>query len=497
MRRTKPQQVAAPPKSPYPPAFVDFMMRHWRRPPGRLPPRVRGLPFFARRRRALRELFPHDVLIVPTGHEKCRANDTFYRFRPGTDFFYLTGNMEPDCQLVLGPAGRLGGCEEILFVEENPGRTDPSFFNRGELWVGPRLGVAASRHRFGVAACRPLSEWPAFLAEQVALAKKTTAGGAAARQKAGLRYVPDVSPAVDRACAGAPPDDLSAAPSPSLPAALSEMRLIKDAHEVRSLARACQSSVRGFEDVARQLAAAHSERQVEGIFNLRARTEGYDVGYNTIAAAGHHACTLHWTHNDGPLKGGQLLLLDAGVEGRDLYTADITRTLPVGGRFSPAQRQVYELVERAQRAALAEVRPGRDFMAPNRAAMEVLTRGLIDWGILECSLEEAMREDCGFYRRYTLHNVSHMLGLDVHDCAQARQKTYRFGPLRAGMVLTVEPGLYFQPDDLTVPPRLRGIGVRIEDDVLVTARGCRILSCLPREASAVERWMQRLGAASG
>ena len=286
-------KLAARPAGPYPPAFVDFMMRHWRRPPGRPPARVKGLAYFARRRQALRQLFPQDVLIVPTGHEKCRANDTFYRFRPGTDFFYLTGNMEPDCVLVLGPAARLGGCEEILFVEENPGRSDPSFFtdrNKGELWVGPRLGVEASLQRYGVAACRPLATWPDFLAELAGRGgakKKTGTKG----QRGGLRFVPAMSPAVDRACG---PEPVQADPASGQPqlgaglaAALSEMRLIKDAHEVRSLERACASSVRGFEDVARQLVAAHSERQVEGIFNLRARTEGYDVGYNTIAAAGH------------------------------------------------------------------------------------------------------------------------------------------------------------------------------------------------------------------
>jgi Xaa-Pro aminopeptidase len=223
--------------------------------------------------------------------------------------------------------------------------------------------------------------------------------------------------------------------------------------------------------------------------------EGNDVGYGTIAASGQHACTLHWTKNDGRLAVSDLLLLDAGVEGESLYTADITRTLPIGGRFSPAQRTIYDLVLKAQRAAMSEVKPGADFLAPNRAAMRVLTEGLVELEILKATVDEALADDQQLYRRYTLHNVSHMLGIDVHDCAKARQESYKLGKLEAGMVLTVEPGLYFQEDDLTVPARFRGIGVRIEDDVLVTEDGVRNLSAhIPVDAAEVEGWMSEVWA---
>src|SRR5262249_18262817 len=181
------------------------------------------------------------------------------------------------------------------------------------------------------------------------------------------------------------------------------------------------------------------------------RTEGNDVGYASIVASGSHACTLHWTRNDGTIKKGDLLLLDAGVEGHSLYTADITRTLPISGKFTREQREIYELVLAAQSAAFKMVKPGNDFMDPNRAAMRVLANGLERLKILPMSAEEALREENQFYRRYSLHNVSHMLGLDVHDCAQARAENYKYGKLKPGMVLTVEPGLYFQVDDLTVP----------------------------------------------
>jgi Xaa-Pro aminopeptidase len=231
---------------------------------------------------------------------------------------------------------------------------------------------------------------------------------------------------------------------------------------------------------------------IEGIFNLRARVEGNDVGYDTIAASGARATILHWTRNDGAVRRGELLLLDAGVECHNLYTADVTRTMPVSGAFSPAQRRIYELVLAAQEAGIAAVRPGASFTAPHEAAMGVLAQGLFELGILKVEPELALRRDRQLHRRYTLHGTSHMLGLDVHDCANARNDVLR-GVLTPGNVLTVEPGLYFQVNDLTVPEEYRGIGVRIEDDVLVTASGARNLSdALPRRADDVEAWMAGL-----
>ncbi len=194
-----------------------------------------------------------------------------------------------------------------------------------------------------------------------------------------------------------------------------------------------------------------------------------------------------------PLDRSALLLLDAGVEGHELYTADITRTLPISGTFSPEQREVYDLVAASQAAAFAEAKPGNDFMEPNRAAQRVLAEGLVRMGILK-DAAQALDKEQQLQRRYTLHNVSHMLGIDVHDCAKARQEVYRYGKLKPGMVLTIEPGLYFQPDDLTVPAKYRGIGVRIEDDILITDDGMRNLSgAIPRTSDEVERWMASLG----
>ena len=448
-----------------PQALLDFMMKQWRPRSGALPRPVKHAAAHAKRREAIAKLFPGETLVIPTGHELTRSNDTVYRFRPGSDFFYLTGNAEPDCVLVL-----VGG-HSHLFVEPNPGKTSETFFTdrkKGELWVGPRLGVMESCARYGVDEAHPLADLSAFL---------DTHGP--------LRFLRGLSPTTDGLKPARDADK-------ELAQALAELRLYKDSAEIAELKRAIDSTQRGFEDVIQSLPKGKTERTVEGVFALRARVEGNDVGYGTIAAAGAHACILHWTHNDGALKRGELLLLDAGVEGRSLYTADITRTLPISGRFSPAQREIYTLVYQAQQAAIAAVKPGNDFMEPNRQAMHVLAHGLQALGLLD-DAEAALKDDQQLYKRYSLHNVSHMLGLDVHDCAQARMEAYKFGKLKAGMVLTVEPGLYFQEDDLTVPARYRGIGVRIEDDVLVTATGMRNLSrAIPSEARAVEAWMARL-----
>jgi len=453
-----------------PQALLDFMVTQWDTAKTTVEPMPEAARFRARRD-ALSRLFPGDVLVVPTGHEKTRANDTAYRFRPGTDFYYLTGNLEPDCVLVLFPTG--SAHRAVAFVEPNPGKSDSTFFTdrvKGELWVGPRLGVVESGVRFGLDT-RAIGDLPADLT--------------AATASAPLRVLRGIDPELEGTLPGLSEADTAFA------AALSERRLIKDDYEIAQLQSAIDSTKRGFDDVLASLTKAKTERYVEGVFNLRARVEGNDVGYNTIAASGRHACTLHWTTNDGELRPSDLLLLDAGVEANTLYTADVTRTIPIGGRFSKEQREIYEIVLAAQNAGFARCKPGEDFMAPNVAAMEVIAHGLERLGILPMTAAEALREENQFYKRYSLHNVSHMLGLDVHDCAQARAETYKFGKLEAGMVLTVEPGIYLQPDDLTVPEPYRGIGVRIEDDVLITAAGYRNLSAsLPRDVEAIEAWVQ-------
>lgn len=273
---------------------------------------------------------------------------------------------------------------------------------------------------------------------------------------------------------------------------IAELKLVKDEWEIAQLQDAIDATVRGFEDVARVLPAdrAVTERLLEGIFALRARHDGNDVGYSSIVGSAEHATILHWIRNTGVTQPGKLLLMDMGVEGRHLYTADVTRVLPVSGTFTPLQRQLYDIVYASQQAGIEFIRPGVSFKDVHRTCMRVLAEGLSELGLLPVSVDEAMEETSTVYRRWTLHGFGHMLGIDVHDCSNARKQTYRDGTLGEGYVLTVEPGLYFQPEDELVPAELRGIGIRIEDDVLVTAAGAVNLSAgLPRRADEVETWL--------
>jgi Xaa-Pro aminopeptidase len=450
-----------------PPNLVSFMLKDWKAPSGKLPPVVRNLVSFQKRRDVLSRKFPGDVILIPSGHLKVRANDTHYSFRTSTEFFYLTGNMEPDCVLALVPEAN-GTHKAVLFVEPHPGKKDSTFFTdriKGELWVGARLGVPESRAKYGIADTRPLAELEGFA--------KSIQGN----YRISKGYSASLENLLHQKTANQDSRDQE------LGTTLSEMRLIKDSEEIKELQAVVDATQLGFEDVIRRMKTAKSERELEG----------HDVGYGSIVASGPHACTLHWVKNDGALRKGDLLLLDAGIEGNSLYTADITRTLPIGGKFTKEQALIYNLVLSAQKAALKAVKPGNDFMAPNRAAMTVLAQGLEKLGILATSAEEALKDENQFYKRYSLHNVSHMLGLDVHDCAQARAENYKYGDLEAGMVLTVEPGLYFQLDDLTVPAKYRGIGVRIEDDVVVTKTGCKNLSAkIPTEVKEIEKWISKL-----
>jgi Xaa-Pro aminopeptidase len=468
----------APHDPPTPDAFMAFMAEGWASPSSDLPPLQEVAKHTAVRREKLANLFPGDVLVVPTGNYKVRANDTDYVFRPGSDFFWLTGCHEPDAVLVLDCTHPLPSA--TLFVAGRSDRSSSAFYRDrryGELWVGPRDGVAEFESSLGIP-CRPLTELPNSL-DQIPLEL--------ARILRGFDESVDVRFAED---------ERAALRNGELGSALSELRLVKDSYEIDRLREAMLSTAIGFEECVRELPRATEmdagERWLEGTFWRRSRVDGNDVGYTSIVACGHHATTLHWVRNNGDVKPGDLALLDMGVESRSLYTADITRTLPVSGTFSRMQRKVYEAVYEAQLAALEAVKPGAAFLAPHRAAMEVLARKLQEWGILRCSAEESIAET-GYHRRYTLHGVSHMLGIDVHDCANARSEMYYDGELRSGMVLTVEPGLYFQIDDQTVPAEYRGIGVRIEDDVLVTADGYDVLSHhLPTQADEIEAWMRQI-----
>ncbi|MGA4670454.1 aminopeptidase P family protein [Propionibacteriaceae bacterium Y1923] len=485
-------------QNPFSQAFRDFIPTGWAPYPDTLPDPLPASAWTPARRLALGAAFPHDRIVLPAGGLKVRANDTDYPYRPDTAFAYysgLGGDREPDAVLVLEPADQgeqvgdqVGTHVATLYFTPRAPRTDREFYadaRYGEMWVGQRESLDEMSAMIGIP-CAPISQLDEHLGKNL--------------DSTQLRLLRDVdaqvSATVDtlRAQAGHTGHEQR---DQELAVFASEQRLVKDAFEVEQLQRACDASAEGFEAVVRDLPEAvrrgRGERWVEGIFGLYARHHGNAVGYDTIAAGADHANTLHWVRNDGDLNDGDLLLMDAGVELDSLYTADITRTLPVNGTFSPAQRKVYEVVLEAQQAALAVARPGTTFKDVHAAAIKVIATRLEEWGLLPVTAEESLGPDGGQHRRWMVHGTSHHLGLDVHDCAQARAEQYREGVLREGMVITVEPGLYFKATDLLVPDELKGIGVRIEDDIVITADGCRILSDkLPRDPDEVEAWMAPL-----
>jgi Xaa-Pro aminopeptidase len=468
--------------------LADVMKNGWADTERRGLEPIAQAAYTAARRAALSARFPGERIVVPAGNLRTRSNDTDYPFRAATEYVHLTGDQTEDAVLVLEPldAGATpadghggGGHEATLYLLPRSDRENGEFWlsGQGELWVGRRNSLAEAEQLLGLP-CRDVRKLAGELREATGP----------------VRAVRGHDAGVEAALT----DKVTAERDAELKVFLSELRLVKDEFEIGELQKACDSTARGFEDVVKVLdkAQATSERYIEGTFFLRARVEGNDVGYGSICAAGPHATTLHWVRNDGPVRSGDLLLLDAGVETHSLYTADVTRTLPVGGRFSPLQRKIYDAVHESQQAGIDAVKPGAAYRDFHEASQRVLAEKLVEWGLLEGPVERVL--ELALQRRWTLHGTGHMLGLDVHDCAQARTEAYVDCTLEPGMVLTVEPGLYFQADDLTVPEEYRGIGVRIEDDILVTPDGNRNLSGgLPRQADEVEAWMAGLLAPRG
>lgn len=479
-------------------AFRQFIASGWTPRPDGLPDAAESAPYAARRRDALSAQFPGERLVVPAGVLRQRSNDTDYRFRPHSAFAHLTGlgtDREPDAVLVLEPrpAGDpRGGHDAVLYFRPRAERDTEEFYadaRYGELWVGVRPSLEEISALTGIEA-RHLDEL------DEALRKDVGEGGLVVRVVRGADGGVEAV-VVEARTAAAVDEETAQTLDAELARAVSELRLVKDAWEVEQMRLAIEVTSRGFADIVRSLAEAvghtRGERVVETVFESRARREGNGVGYDTIAASGPHACTLHWIRNDGEVHDGDLILVDAGAEVDSLYTADITRTIPVNGRFSEAQRKVYEAVLEAADAAFEVARPGRRFRELHEAAMQVIAARLVEWGLVPASVEETLSSEGQFHRRWMVHGTSHHLGIDVHDCSQARAEMYLDAELRPGMVFTIEPGLYFTKDDLLVPEEMRGIGVRIEDDVLVTEDGCVNLSAgLPRSVEAVETWMAGL-----
>ncbi|KAB1647626.1 aminopeptidase P family protein [Pseudoclavibacter sp. CFCC 14310] len=459
--------------------FRTYISQGWADREAQVPDTDVVARFAEDRRDRLHAMLPEHTLVVPAGDVKVRSNDTDFRFRPHSAFTHLTAwgaDAVPGAVLVLPPVD--SDDEPVLLFRKPAGRDTDEFYADpaiGEFWNGPRPGLDEIAARLGVSTA-DIRQLPSVLGAHtgpVSVIAGVDANADAAVDDLGERH--------------------DAAGDSLLERDASELRLVKDSWEIAQIREAVGASKAGFDDILRRMPeiSGHprGERVVEGTFWARARELGNDVGYDTIAAAGDHACYLHWTDNDGAVQDGQLILIDAGVEVDSLYTADVTRTVPVSGRFSARQREVYEAVREAADAAFAVARPGVRFRDVHNAALEVIARKTSEWGLLPIPLEQTLDTEWQLHRRFMVHGTSHHLGLDVHDCAQARREMYQDALLEPGMVFTIEPGLYFQADDLTIPEDFRGIGVRIEDDVLVTDDGVESLTAsFPRTADEVEEW---------
>jgi len=422
--------------NPLPERLLQFLSEGWTDQTRELPTPDPRVSAWAERRRRLAAAFPDRTLAIRAGHEVVRNATTTYSFRAHSDFVYLCGAAEPEAVLLIHPGG-----EAELFVHTPHPRGAVEWFtdaSRSPLWSGPQPEPEELAVRFGIAV-RSLTELPSEFAD-----------GAA-----------------------------DAVLQDEVTRAVARLRLYKDDFEIASLRAAAAASLLGHAELRAEIPTAMrdgGERWLEGTFLRRCSASGNGPGYWPIVGAGAHSCILHWHRNDGPVHPGDVVLVDAAVEGHDHYTADITRTYPAGDAFTPAQQAVVDIVQAANRAAIASIRPGSGFHDSQDVAWSVLVDGLIDLGVFRPEQRgEALDPETMLHRRYTLHRTSHMLGLDVHDC-QVIVGEYRAGKVEPGMVFTIEPGLYLQPNDDTVPAALRGIGVRIEDDVLCTPDGCAVLT---------------------
>ena len=410
--------------------------------------------------------------VIPTASHKIRNHDCHYRFRPGSDFWYLTGFDEPGAVLVLLPElDSDGPGRAVLFMRER----DPE----RETWDGRRLGLQAAPDALGIDEARPIEdlweELPELLAGYETIVWRTGAEGEDDRRMLELLRTLRA-----RARRGVSAPRALVDPA----SGLHELRLFKSPQELDCMRRAATISAKAHCAAMAAATPGLYEYEIEALIEGSFRRLGSSgPAYASIVAGGANACILHYVENRSLLEDGQLLLIDAGAEW-DYYASDITRTFPVNGRFRAEQRALYEIVLDAQRVAIEAVMPGADFEAPHRAASQHIAGALVDLGWIEGSPEEAF--EIGLHRPFTVHRTSHWLGLDVHDCGStgSRDQPRKLEP---GMVLTVEPGVYLAPEDERVEARWRGIGIRIEDDVLVTDSGYEVLSAeVPKEIEEVE-----------
>jgi len=425
---------------------------------------------YQRRRATLAAAMRSGVAIIPTASERTRNRDSHYPYRFDSYFYYLTGFREPDAVLVMVAGEQTKG---ILFCREK----DPE----REVWDGARYGPDAARAAFGFEEAHSIAKLDAMMPDLLA-DRGTLYCHLGADAGWDARVTGWINEVRGRARSGvAAPSEIK-----DVHALLDEMRLIKGPEELAVIRRAAGVSAGAHRRAMRAARPGKAEYEIEAELLHEFRRHGAQApAYPPIVAGGSRACVLHYVQNDGVLKDGELLLIDAGCE-LDGYASDLTRTFPVNGKFSGPQREIYQLVLAAQAAAIAAVKPGNRWDAPHRAAVSVLAQGLIDLKLLAGSLEQVVETEA--YKKFYMHRTGHWLGLDVHDAGDYK----RGGEWRAlvpGMVLTVEPGCYVRAGE-GVPERFAGIAVRIEDDVLVTDAGAEVLTRdAPKSIADVEALM--------
>jgi Xaa-Pro aminopeptidase len=425
----------------------------------------------ARRRVQLAQDLGKGVAVIPTAPERTRNRDAHFPYRFDSHFYYLTGFPEPESVFVLVAGEKT---RSLLFCrEKNLDR---------EIWDGFRHGPDAAREVFGFDEAYPIGKldemMPDLLADQPVL--HCHMGGDNAWD---ARVVGWINAVRERARTGvSAPRDIA-----DVNTYVDEMRLRKDADELKVMRRAAAISTTAHQRAMRMARPGLSEYTIEAELLHEFRRNGAQApAYTSIVASGANACVLHYVANDALLKDGDLLLIDAGCE-LDGYASDITRTFPVNGHYSGPQKDIYELVLAAQAAAIAEVKSGNTWNTPHDAAVKTLTQGMIDLGLLSGSVEQALETES--YRKFYMHRTGHWLGLDVHDVGDYKREG-QWRALDPGMVLTVEPGLYVRPD-VGVPDAFVNIGVRIEDDVVVTEYGCEVLTAAaPKSIREIEALMR-------
>ncbi len=428
---------------------------------------------FARRRRDLIAMMePNSIAILPAAPERTRSRDTDYPYRQDSDFYYLSGFAEPGAVLVLLPEREHG--EFVLFCRDRD--------RSKEIWDGYRAGPDGACADYGADDAFPIDDIDDILPGLIEGRERVyyAMGKDSDFDKQVMDWVNLIRAKV-RAGATPPGEFLD------LDHFLHELRLFKSAGEVRVMREAAEISARAHCRAMQFCQPGMHEYQLEAeITHEFARNGARHVAYNSIVGSGPNACILHYIENSGKMRSGDLVLIDAGCE-LEYYAADITRTFPVNGKFSPEQKAIYELVLKAQTAAMAEVKPGNHWNAPHEASVKVITEGLIELGLLEGDLETLIETEA--YKDFYMHRIGHWLGMDVHDVGDYKVAG-QWRVLEPGMVMTVEPGIYVATDNQNVAERWRGIGVRIEDDVLITKEGCDVLTKdVPKTVADIEALM--------